>query len=426
MVRTLVGTRIRERRRAIKRTQSGLAKSVGISASYLNLIEHNRRGIAGRTLIALAAELDVDVSELADGADSVLVNHLTELAKSLKETPELDRTEEFIGRYPGWARLLASLGKTAQAQRENLSALTDRMNHDPFLSETMHQILSNITVIRSTAGILDTTPDISDMHRRRFLKNIRTESQRLSTTAQAMVDFFDAPETIENPQSTQSRDDEFWTRNKHHLPELETGKVTVEALLAQQPKQSATSAGALQHSLRRYKTAARSLPLDSLQAALKTHCDPLQLAQIFNVPVATVLLRLAHMPPSPDIPQFGLIEVDMSGAVLLRKEIPEFALPQYSSACSLWPLYRAFGAPGQIIRAVLEMPTGVQVTTFTIAGASTTDHYDIPALLRSTMIFTTDPRAVLPTTPTPILVGLHCSVCPRKHCIERRVDYILS
>ncbi|MBV1865086.1 MAG: DUF2083 domain-containing protein [Rhodobacteraceae bacterium] len=424
MVRTLVGSRIRERRRALKQTQSALAQAVGISASYLNLIEHNRRGIAGRTLLALAAELEVDISELSEGADGVLVNRLTEIAKTSSEIPEIERTEEFIGRYPGWAKLLASVGKTAQSQRENLAALTDRMNHDPFLSETMHQILSNITVIRSTAGILDTTPDISDEHRTRFLKNIRTESQRLSTTAQAMVDFFDAPQT--ETTATPHPEDEFWVQLKHHLPELEAGITTIETLLDQQPKRTATSTSALQHSLQYYRDVARDLPLDAFHRAISsTACDPLALAQHFNTPVINVLHRLAHLPASPDTPAFGLMECDMSGAILLRKEIPEFALPQYSSACPLWPIYRAFAAPGQPIRAVLEMPTGVQVTTFSIARTITSDRYDLPPLLRSTMIFTTDPRAALPTSP-PILAGLHCSVCPRKHCAERRIDYILS
>ena len=424
MVRTLVGSRIRERRRALKQTQSALAQAVGISASYLNLIEHNRRGIAGRTLLALAAELKVDIGELSDGADGVLVNRLTEIAKTTSEIPEIERTEEFIGRYPGWAKLLASIGKTAQSQRENLAALTDRMNHDPFLSETMHQILSNITVIRSTAGILDTTPDISDEHRTRFLKNIRSESQRLSTTAQAMVDFFDAPQT-ENT-TPPPPEDEFWVQLKHHLPELEAGTTTIETVLDQQPKRTATSTNALQHSLQHYRDVARDLPLDAFLSAINsTACDPLALAHKFNTPVINVLHRLAHLPASPDIPAFGLMECDMSGAILLRKEIPEFTLPQYSSACPLWPIYRAFAAPGQPIRAVLEMPTGVQVTTFSIARTITSDRYDLPPLLRSTMVFTTDPRAALPTSP-PILAGLHCSVCPRKHCVERRIDYILS
>lgn len=426
MVRTLVGTRIRERRRALKRTQTSLAQTVGISPSYLNLIEHNRRGIAGRTLIALAAELNVDPTELADGADGVLVNHLINLAKSHKSTPETNRTEEFIGRYPGWARLLASLGQTAQAQRESLAALTDRMNHDPFLSETMHQILSNITVIRSTAGILDTTPDISDDHRTRFLKNIRSESQRLSATAQSMVDFFDAPQTAE-ATSPGNQEDDFWSRHGHYLPNLESGETSVETLLSDLPPASATTANGLRNHLLRYQSICKKLPLTAFLENLRAHPGaPLTLARLFNVPFADVLFRLAHLPANPDIPAYGLIEVDMSGAVSIRKELPEFALPQFSSACPLWPVYRTFGAPGQAISAVLEMPTGVQITSFSIATHQPADQYDMPAFLQASMAFTSDPRASLAPKPQPILAGLHCSVCPRKQCRLRRVDYILS
>lgn len=426
MRRPLVGTRIRERRRALKRTQTSLAKAVGISPSYLNLIEHNRRGIAGRTLNALAAELNTDPAELAEGADGVLVNQLLTLGKSHNNTSEIDRVEEFIGRYPGWARLLATLGQTTQAQRESLAALTDRMNHDPFLSETMHQILSNITVIRSTAGILDTTPDISDQHRARFLRNIRSESQRLSATAQSMVDFFDAPQTAENPFSSQPEED-FWNRHNHFLPELETGATTVDEILVDRPTATATSANSLRDSLERYHNISRKLPLEPFLEQLKTtNGAPLALARKFGAPPEDVLFRLAHLPTAPGIPVYGLIEADMSGAVTIRKELPEFALPQYSSACPLWPVYRAFAAPGQMIHAVLEMPTGVQVTSFSSARPTASDSYDMPALLRASMAFSADLRASLPTKPAPILVGLHCSVCPRKHCTERRVDYILS
>ncbi|MBV1903463.1 MAG: helix-turn-helix domain-containing protein, partial [Marinosulfonomonas sp.] len=48
---TLTGNRIRERRIQIGLRQSALAKAVGISASYLNLIEHNRRRIGGKLLL---------------------------------------------------------------------------------------------------------------------------------------------------------------------------------------------------------------------------------------------------------------------------------------------------------------------------------------------------------------------------------------
>ncbi|HEU0221365.1 MAG TPA: helix-turn-helix transcriptional regulator, partial [Paracoccaceae bacterium] len=54
MARSLAGLRIRERRTALGLTQVELAARAGISPSYLNLIEKNRRGAAGRVLLALA------------------------------------------------------------------------------------------------------------------------------------------------------------------------------------------------------------------------------------------------------------------------------------------------------------------------------------------------------------------------------------
>ncbi len=71
-----VGIRIRERRVNIGLKQSELAEKVGISASYLNLIEHNRRRIAGRLLLNLADALGVDPVALSEGAQASLVARL--------------------------------------------------------------------------------------------------------------------------------------------------------------------------------------------------------------------------------------------------------------------------------------------------------------------------------------------------------------
>ena len=50
MPKSILGTRIRERRRAMGVTQAEMSRRIGISASYLNLIERNKRGIAGPLL----------------------------------------------------------------------------------------------------------------------------------------------------------------------------------------------------------------------------------------------------------------------------------------------------------------------------------------------------------------------------------------
>jgi transcriptional regulator with XRE-family HTH domain len=55
----LTGTRIRERRLARGLRQAELARSVGVSASYLNLIEHNRRRVGDELLNRFARALGV-------------------------------------------------------------------------------------------------------------------------------------------------------------------------------------------------------------------------------------------------------------------------------------------------------------------------------------------------------------------------------
>lgn len=418
MARTLMGTRIRERRRANKLTQTALAKTVGISASYLNLIEHNRRGIAGRTLISLARELGMQPSDLTEGADAALINTLTEAAKADQTaTPEVDRIEEFVGRYPGWAKLLSTVSRTTQEQHETLTAMSDQMAHDPFVSETMHQILSNITAIRSTASILATEANIPKDMNERFLSNLHSDSQRLSDTAQKMVDFFDREDKSTPRPSTAAVAHDFWESNDFTLAE------TPEPAQPVGPQ----SAPILNNSLQRFADLDQTMPAEEFaQTAAKLKYDPIALSQTFDTSLVLVLFRMAQMPNTIDFPTFGLIEVDMSGAVLMRKPTPELALPLYSSACPLWPIYRAFAQPGQILRTAMEMPSGDRVLAYALAQPIGLNNYALPPILRSTMIFSADTKVLGKNQTTPILAGLHCSVCPRKSCDARRVDYILA
>lgn len=401
MARTLIGTRIRERRRARRLTQAGLAKAAGISASYLNLIEHNKRGIAGRTLLAIARELGMQPAELSDEADGALITELLEVAGGLAEVDaEMNRVEEFVGRYPGWARLIGRLAEINRGQTERLRALSDRMAHDPYLAETMHQVLSNITAIRSTSEILAEPDDVPPAMQRRFLENLSKDSRRLSETAQAMVDFFE--------------------RDSDDFAPLEPAAETLWPR-AEEGQGSGLSP--------RFTALEQALPEVRFMAeARRTGFDPLRLADSFDAPVWDVLLRLAFLPDDAGFPRFGLIECDMSGAVILRKPTRALSPPQYSSACPLWPLYRAFARPRQVLRAVLDMPSGDRLLTYSVAYAEGRVGYDMPPVLRSVMVFSSEPE-VFPAardSTDPVLGGLHCSVCPRKRCPERRVDYILA
>jgi transcriptional regulator with XRE-family HTH domain len=425
MARSLIGTRIREARRNLRISQKDLASRAGISPSYLNLIEHNRRGIAGRTLNLIAAELKIDAQLLADGADRVLIDQLTQaLALHPKISAEQDRLEEFIGRFPGWADLLAQMFDDTQSQSRNLLLLTDRMNNDPLFSEAIHMMLSSIAAIRSTADILAEGESVPVPMRDRFLSNLSSEGKRLSITATDLLQHLEAPDETSN-QSPQNSSQHFWEQNGFYIASIENGE-DIETLLA-----NGISSNKLKRQLYEYQHLAQKMPIDEFLDVARTHAfDPTKIANHFGELLIDVLRRMAHMPADESLPRFGLIEVDNAGGVMFRKQLPTLTLPQYSSACALWPLYRCLGQSNLPVQSFIEMPTGENFLTVSVAISNSDGGFGLPHSQVASMLFTPDygdfittpARASIPR----IEVGLHCSVCPRPNCSSRNQDYILG
>jgi transcriptional regulator with XRE-family HTH domain len=117
------GTRIRERRMALGLRQSEVARRAGISGSYLNLIEHNRRRIGGKLLLDLAVVLKTDSASLAKGAASQMLNALRDAATEQPNANiDLKRTEDFADRFTDWAELIL-------AQQSQIFALQQTIGH---------------------------------------------------------------------------------------------------------------------------------------------------------------------------------------------------------------------------------------------------------------------------------------------------------
>ncbi|MDJ0994548.1 MAG: helix-turn-helix domain-containing protein, partial [Dinoroseobacter sp.] len=247
----LTGSRIRERRQSLKIKQADLAARVEISPSYLNLIEHNRRRIGGKVLLDIARALKVDATALTEGAEETLLEGLRDaVAASRRSTAELDRLEEFVARFPGWAQLIASQRRRIVAQERTIEALNDRLTHDPFLAEAMHDLLSNVTAIRSTASILAQTPEIEDAWRDRFHRNLFEESDRLADGSQALVSYFDKQAGDRAGFATPLEAlESFLEDRKFHLAELEAGDAdAIEKLIASVPQLGTEQAAALARS----------------------------------------------------------------------------------------------------------------------------------------------------------------------------------
>lgn len=427
-MRALVGPRIRERRRAKGLSQIGLAQEIGISASYLNLIEHNKRAIAGRTLNAIAKRLDMDPADLSDASDAALVDALSRAAA---EAPgagaERERVAEFAGRFPGWARLLTELAARGAGQRRIIDALSDRLAHDPYLAETTHLLLSSVSAVRATAAILDEAADLSEAERARFTGNLNVESGRMARIAEDLTEYFDRPSPEATLDAPVSGAEAFWRGHAYHIPELEADGAGADALLAAADLAEGEAA-ALRPALARYADLAAALPWATLlPAARDAGWDPIRIAGALSAHPFDVAARLAHAPPDAVAPAFGLVLCDGAGGVLFRKEAPGLALPRHGGACPLWPLYRALTQPDLPLRAILETPEGARLTAFAIARRTEAGQYGMPPAAQSLMLYAADAElaARLRGQAPRLAVGSHCDVCPRPDCGARRSMFIL-
>ncbi|HWL94856.1 MAG TPA: helix-turn-helix transcriptional regulator, partial [Phycisphaerae bacterium] len=63
-----IGPRFRRLRRQLSLSQTQMAEELGISPSYVNLIERNQRPVTAQILVKMAEAYDIDLRDLA-GAD---------------------------------------------------------------------------------------------------------------------------------------------------------------------------------------------------------------------------------------------------------------------------------------------------------------------------------------------------------------------
>ena len=425
---TLTGTRIRERRTMRRLKQSDLARQIGISASYLNLIEHNRRRIGGKLLLDIAAALEVEATVLSEGAAAALVASLQEAAqRSRLAEDEAARAEEFAGRFPGWADALAAAHRKIADLERTVETLSDRLAHDPELAASVHEVLSTAASIRSTASILAEDKTITAEWRDRFHTNIDADSRRLADSSKALVGFLDA-ETGEAAPSGSPQEEvaQFLAANAFGFEALEDGTGDAEGIIAQAPELASSQSRQLARTvLERVMKDSAQVSMTGLTAAIKeTGPDVIALADRFDVSVPTIMRRIAAVPALGA----GIVVADRAGSLLFRKDVDGFAIPRHGAACPLWPLFQVMGQPGQVIHARVRMPSRSSAVFDCFAAAEPVGptQLNAPPLLEATMLVLPVPDMSMDTSLRIEEVGPACRICPRSGCHGRREPSILS
>lgn len=415
--------------------QSVLARTVGVSAAYLNLIEHNRRRIAGKLLIDIGRELGVDPALLSEGAESALIEALRDAASGpVEHSHDMARPEDFAGRFPGWARLVVAQHRRIVALEHTAEALTDRLTHDPQLAASIHEVLSVVTAIRSTAGILAEPGEIDPDWQKRFHRNLYEDSRRLAESSQALVEYLDSADDETEPGLTLPQEElESWLeRRGYHIGELEveapvSGK---DVLLGADGMRGSPAAHSMALDyLAQYAMDARIMPLDRFrQAVAAAGPDPAVLAARFGCDLAAVFRRLASLPQEDAVPRIGLVQCDSSGTLTFRKPVDGFALPRFGAACPLWPLYQALVRPMTPIRMRVEQAgrNASAYLTYAISQPATPAGFEMPQVFRATMLILPEDLAGRDEAAAILPIGSSCRICPRSACQARREPSILT
>jgi transcriptional regulator with XRE-family HTH domain len=177
------GARLRRLRLQLALTQTRMADDLGVSVSYLNLIERNQRPLSAAFLLKLANVYNLDLRQLTgDDADAVTSELAAVFADPLLGGLEVSRAElgEVAASAPGVAqallRLYAARGTAAPdhaAATGPVEAMTEllleRRNHFPDLDAAAERLADDL---RLAAG--DLTAALAERLRVRHGLTVRT------------------------------------------------------------------------------------------------------------------------------------------------------------------------------------------------------------------------------------------------------------
>ncbi len=178
-----LGNKLRRIRRETGVTQVALAKDLGISPSYLNMIERNQRPMTLRLLERTADAFDISPDMLTQDDDARLLVDLMEMfGDPVFRECGVTRGDlrDIVNVTPSAGRALLDFYRVFRRTREDVEWLRERMTDDDFLSTSAYELRSALTPIRSFAEILHDHVDLEPEDQQRFAGIVVRESERLA------------------------------------------------------------------------------------------------------------------------------------------------------------------------------------------------------------------------------------------------------
>src|SRR5271166_995902 len=437
MARALIGRTIRRLRTERRLTQQALAVRLGISASYLNLIEHDQRTVTASLLIKLGETLGVDLATLSGRSERQLEVALREaFADSLLSADAVPEAEiaELAAAAPNAAHAVLALYRAWRVAREDAGGIAlpsgrrvllpneeardffdDRGNHFPALEAVAEAIVAE----------LGATP--AEMNHAIAERLRRTH--RLSVTVQPLdraLRRYDPAARLLALSETLPRESRGF-QMAFQLALLEA-RGPVEATLADVAPSSAEAGMLIRIGLLNYIAGALLMPYSAfLDAAGTLRHDVEALASRFGVSFEQACHRLSTLqrPNVRGVP-FFFVRVDPAGNVSKRFSAAGFPFARYGGSCPRWVVHTAFLQPGVVQVQVAELPDGTAYLCFarTVTRAARSWGEPRPTHVVAMGCGIAHAAAVayadgLDLDRAKVGIGLSCRLCDRPDCRSR-------
>ncbi len=368
MARALIGRTVRRLRTERGLSQQVLAARLGISPSYLNLIEHDQRGITASLLIKLTETLRVDLGALSGIAERQLETGLREAFADplLGIEPVPDADLSLVAASPAAARAVLALYRAWRVAREESAGISlpsgrrillpneeardffdEHANHFPSLEVSAETISSSLAVSPHEMNHA-IAERLRRVHRLSVtVQPLRGALRRYDPAARSL--------TLSEALPRESRGFQM----AFQLALLEA-REPVETMLRDATPSSPEAAMLIRVGLLNYVAAAVLMPYAPfLGAARSLRHDMEALAARFGVSYEQACQRLSSMQRSGErgVP-FFFLRVDPAGNVSKRFSAAAFPFARYGGSCPRWVVHTAFQSPGAVQVQVAELPEG--------------------------------------------------------------------
>lgn len=377
--RIFAGPILRRLRRNEALTQAAMAERLGISPSYLNLLERNQRPVSARVMLVLAEIFGVDPRELSgeDPGGGVAAMR-RRLADPLFADLEIDRAEleEWLTVAPNAAMAFARLfdaapaRQAAEGQAEDPIALVRReierwRNHFADLDTACEELADEL---RLQSGDLHAA--VADRLRARHQLSVRILPEAVMPGKLRRLDLHARQLQLSEMLDSASRSFQLC----YLLAQLEF-REPIQALVAGAKFGNRAAERFYQRHLFGYVAAAVMMPYGRfLRACEQSGYDILLLQRRFGAGFEHVAHRLTTLQRVGTRGlSFFMVRVDRAGQISKRfAGADRSPLADTEVTCPLWRLHRAFALPGQMEVQIVQLEDGSRWFTLarTVQGAA--------------------------------------------------------